>query len=534
MFLPRLAAFICFSFVLCAQAEPQKVTLLFTNDFESAYDPTAAFWREDIERIGGVAQLSSLIQQIRAEEDIVFLFDAGDIFTGTLAKLTHGAISFELMLTMGYDAMAIGNHEFEYGWARFAEEKNRVPFPVLGANLFYRDTEHPYAQPYAIIERQGIRVGVIGILGQDAATALIPSNIAGLEVRDPVVTTAAYVELLRDSVDLVVVLTHQGMTAPMQTDDEADLTVQRGNAENLALAKAVPGIDVIFAGHTDAGTREPIVDPHNGTLIMQTYGQGQHLGYLQIELDGSSGLSGDSVRLGHTGKLITVDSDSLPADARIESKLDHFRAEHPGIYEEVGVSKDYLSRRYYRESDLGNLFADIVREATGADVGLMPSGALRKDLPQGVIRRVDLFDAFPFEDHMASVTVTGSQLRQIVEQGLSLNRGILQVSGMTICYAPEAEAFARSEKIYVHGEALMPDETYTLGTLEILAQGGDAYVQFADALHTEIHAETFADELARYFSDRPAVEMPASGRLNVAPCSHNVLTDPGSTTHAGR
>ena len=91
----------------------------------------------------------------------------------------------------------------------------------------------------------------------------------------------------------------------------------------------------------------------------------------------------------------------------------------------------------------------------------------------------------------------------------------------------------KSEKIYVHGEALMPDETYTLGTLEILAQGGDAYVQFADALHTEIHAETFADELARYFSDRPAVEMPASGRLNVAPCSNNVLTDPGSTAHAG-
>jgi 2',3'-cyclic-nucleotide 2'-phosphodiesterase (5'-nucleotidase family) len=161
------------------------VTLLFTNDVESAYDPIPAFWLDDIDMIGGIAEMTTLIETLRESEPNVFLFDSGDIFTGALAKLTDGKLAFELMITMGYDAMAIGNHEFEYGVDIFEWEKNRAPFPVLGANFFYKDTEHPYAQAHTIIERDGIRIGVIGIMGQDAATAIIPSYIAPLDVHDP-------------------------------------------------------------------------------------------------------------------------------------------------------------------------------------------------------------------------------------------------------------------------------------------------------------------------------------------------------------
>jgi 2',3'-cyclic-nucleotide 2'-phosphodiesterase (5'-nucleotidase family) len=89
------------------------VTLLFTNDMESAYEPVPAWWREDIERIGGLAELTTLIKSIRREQPNVFLFDSGDIFTGALSRLTDGAMMFEHMITMGYDAMAIGNHEFD-------------------------------------------------------------------------------------------------------------------------------------------------------------------------------------------------------------------------------------------------------------------------------------------------------------------------------------------------------------------------------------------------------------------------------------
>ena len=131
---------------------------------DSAYDPIPAFWLDGLSEIGGIAEMSTLIQEIRNTEPNVFLFDSGDIFTGTLAKLTHGRLAFELMITMGYDAMAIGNHEFEYGHEVLAWEKNRAPFPVLGANFFYRDSDHPFAQAHAVIEHDGIRIGVIGIM----------------------------------------------------------------------------------------------------------------------------------------------------------------------------------------------------------------------------------------------------------------------------------------------------------------------------------------------------------------------------------
>ena len=491
----------------------KTVTLLFTNDFESAYDPTPAFWREDMQRIGGIAQLATLIENIRAQHSNVFLFDAGDIFTGTLAKLTRGELSFELMLSMGYDAMVIGNHEFEYGWEELARQKHRVPFPVLGANLFYRGTTHAFAQPYTVLERRGVRIGVIGILGQDAATALVPSHIAGLDVLEPAAVVRRYVELLRPNVDLVVVLTHQGYTAPMQTDDEADPTVQRGNAENIALAGAVPGIDVILAGHTDAGTRTPLVHPETGTLIMQTFGQGQHLGFLQLHLpDSQPGTGAAKPRL-LDGRLIAVDSDALAPQAVVAGKLERYRRAYPEIYASVGRTAGPIVRRYYLESDLGNLFADILRQHTAADVALMPSGALRKDLPAGVIRKVDLLDAFPFQDRVARVTLSGEVLLQIIEQGLSLERGLLQVSGLMVTYDPRAPIGERVVSAAVNGRAIERDHSYQVATLEILAQGGDAYVQFHRAADIEFEETAFASVLEQYFANTGTVSIPARGRL---------------------
>ena len=385
--------------VLCGCANPtvmngsesasDRVIILFTNDLESAYDPIPAFWRDDLKRIGGVAELTTLIKRFRAQHPNVFLFDSGDIYTGTLSKRTQGELAFELMLTMGYDAMAIGNHEFEYGWQEFAAQKHRASFPVLGANLFYKGTDIPYAQPYAIVERNNIRVGVIGVLGQDAGTALMPSNIAGVEVRDPVLIVAQHVRALRESVDLVVLLTHQGKTAPMQTDDEGRPDVRRDIDADLRLAGSVNGIDILLGGHADAGTREPVIHPDTGTIIMQTFGQGQHLGYLELTLDRINGRISS-----YEGRLIDVDSDQLQPDPAIVEKLNNYRHRHQDVFSEVGATAHRLNRQYNIESDLGNLFADIVREHASADVGLIPSGALRKDLPRGPITKVDLLDSF--------------------------------------------------------------------------------------------------------------------------------------------
>ncbi len=488
--------------------EPNEtvVTLLFTNDVESAYDPIPAHWLADVEMIGGIAEMTTLIESIRDNEPNVFLFDSGDIFTGSLAKLTEGRLAFELMTTMGYDAMAIGNHEFEYGVDIFAWEKNRAAFPVLGANFFWADTDHPFSQPHAIIERGGVRIGVIGIMGQDAATAIIPSYIAPLDVTDPAEAVQKSIDEIRDDVDLIVLLTHQGKTAPMQTDAETDPRLQRDIEADIALAGAVDGIDVLFAGHADAGTPEPVVHPDTGTLIMQTYGQATHLGYLRL------GIDPDSREItSYDGTLMPVESNTLRPDPRILAKLSQYRGLYPDLFAKVGEVDKPLIRRYIEESDMGNVFADIFIDKTGADVALVHSGGLRKDINAGDVRLVDILDAYPFVDDLQVKEITGDQLRRLLEQSVTFERGLLQVAGIEVTYDLSKPKYSRIVSIKRNGEEISDDQMFTAAAAGFLAEGGDHYDAFAESELLSTHGKA-ADAIVEYFETNRVVTVPDKGR----------------------
>ncbi len=496
------------AFPLPAEESTREVVLLYTNDFESAYDPKEAFWRDDLEHVGGVAQLATLIEAERAKAPLSFLLDAGDIFTGTLSKLTHGELPFEMMITMGYDAMSIGNHEFEYGWWVLREAMHRAPFPVLAANLFYEGTEIPFAQPYTILERDGFRIGVIGIFGTDAATALFPPHLAGLEVRDPVVAARKAVAHLRSDVDLVILLTHQGKTAPMQTDDEADLSVQRGIEADIRLAGAVEGVDVLIGGHADAGQETPFVHPETGTLICQTYGQGTRLGYLKLDIDTETGNIA-----AHDGRLLVVDSDSLVPNSMVAAKLATARARFPKTGTVVGKTVAPLIRRYNEESDIGNLFADILRAYGSTQVAFVHSGGIRADLPAGPVTQEQLLDAFPFIDYVYVLSMTGEQILDVLEQGLTLERGVLQVSGMTIEYDLSRPVGHRVLKVRVGDSPLEGEESYSVTTFDFLVSGADLFSGFIGAKVIDGDGPEFADLLEAHFDANDPVAIPTRGRL---------------------
>lgn len=483
------------------------VTLLFTNDMESAYEPVPAWWRDDMDRIGGIAELTTLIKNIRRDEPNVFLFDSGDIFTGALSRLTDGALMFEYMITMGYDAMAIGNHEFDYGEAILEWQKNRVPFPVLSANLTYKGTNHPFAQQHAIIERNGLRIGVVGILGQDAAsTAIAPPHIDELDVSDPAVAARRSVEELRDQVDLVVLLAHQGHTAPMQTDAEVDPRLARDIDKDIALAGAVAGIDVFFGGHADAGTWEPVVNPDTGTLIMQTFGQATYLGYLQLTLDAQT----RSIK-SYDGKLIPVNADQLQPDTEIARKNAAYRSAHPELTEVVGHTEARLNRQYFDEADLGNLLADIAVSATGADIGLIHPGTIRKDIPQGKVEVADVLDTNPFVDPIVVVKVTGTQLMEIMEQSFTLLRGLMQVSGLDVVYDTSRPERQRLVSLHHNGKAVTADDTFSVAVPAIIAGGGDHYDEFLETTLLR-ESEPLGELTIDYFRKHGTIPTPAAGR----------------------
>ncbi|PCI64372.1 MAG: serine/threonine protein phosphatase [Kordiimonadales bacterium] len=489
-----------------AVAEDKTITLLFTNDVESAYDPIPAHWLDDMEMIGGIAEMTTLIKEIRASQPNVFLFDSGDIFTGALAKETRGALAFELMATMGYDAMAIGNHEFEYGVEVLAWAKNRAAFPVLAANMFYKDTDHPFAQAHTIIERNGVRIGVIGIMGRDAVSAIIPSYIAALDVRGEAEMVQKSVDAIRADVDLIVLLTHQGKTAPMQTDAESDPRLQRDIDADIALAGAVRGVDVLFAGHADAGTPKPVVHPETGTLIMQTYGQATHLGYLQLVLDSKSGTIKH-----YEGKLVPVDSNRYAPDPVVVAKLAKYRGRFPALFEVVGRSDRFMSRRYIEESDVGNLFADRIRAEAKTDLSFIHAGSLRKDIPSGELTHADLLDVYPFMDDVMRFEITGAQLREILEQSLTLERGLLQISGLHISYDPTKPEGARLVSMQHKGKDITPTDTFTAAAPGFLAEGGDLYLTFA-GIKQQDRIGTVADIIIGYYASRESVAVPVRGR----------------------
>ena len=485
---------------------PREVTILYTNDFHSAVDPIPAYWLAGSPKLGGAAQLATLIGQVRAQEPTVFLFDSGDLFTGTLSFHTRGQALMNLWASLGMDAMAIGNHEFDYGSDVFTPLMERAPFPVLAANIYYRGTTRRYSKPWAVLARNGTKIGVIGIIGKDAASVTVPSGIAKLDVTDPLPEVAAAVKELRPRVDLIVVLAHQGKTGPMQSDAEARPEVQRDFAEDIALVGAVPGIDVFVGGHAHRGIERPYVHPKTGTLVVQTYGYGTRLGHLKLWLS-----EGKLVR--HEGELLKVWSDRLAPDPKVTALLDPYRQSAAAAYGgALGRLEQRLVRDYNAESSLGDFIADVMREKAGTQVAFENAGGLRADLPAGPVTKAHILDALPFVNDLVILQMTGKQIRDVIEQGLTLERGLIQVSGLSATYDLERPPGKRLVELRI-GERPAPDaDTYTVATNSFLGEGGDLYSTFLSATRVSRGA-LLSDVVAEAVGAKASLPPPPAGRL---------------------
>lgn len=494
------------SAALRAQEPVRELTILYTNDFHSAFDPIPAYWLPGAPKLGGAAELGTLINQIRNRDKTVFLFDTGDMFTGMLSNLTRGEALMEMMTTMRYDAMAIGNHEFDYGSDNFEKQMYRVPFPVLGANIFYKGTNHRYSRPYAILERHGIRLGVIGIIGQDARSVALPSGITGLDFLDPIPVVREAVKELKPQVDLIVVLAHQGKTGPQQTDAEARPEVQRDFDEDIRLCGEVEGIDIFVGGHAHRGIETPYVHAKTGTIIVQTYGYGTRLGYLKLQVSGKRIVRRD-------GELLKVWSDKLTPDPAVAAKVQRYKQQvAPIIGKVVGKSAVRLVRDYNAESLLGSFVADVMREESGAEVAFENAGGLRADLPEGTVTNGNVLDALPFLNTLVVCEMTGAQIREILEQGLSLERGLVQASGLHATYDLTRPIGQRLVELRIAGGPVDDKRTYRVATNSFLAEGGDLYQTFLKTRQKDT-GTALSDLVIEYFRKRGSIARPTLGRL---------------------
>jgi 5'-nucleotidase/UDP-sugar diphosphatase len=462
--------------VLAAQlpvgAPPRHLTVLYTNDIHAQLDPIEATWLPGKPRVGGMEALSGLIARLRDGRDDVLLVDAGDLLTGpAVSTLTRGEGPFDLFDAMGYDAMAIGNHEFDNSVPRLEELIWGTSVPVLAANVYWRGTDHRFARPYVVVRRAGLRVAVIGVIGSDAALVTLPAQVKDLEFRDPAKEIAPLVQQLRPAVDLVVVLAHQGKTGPMQVDAESRPDAQRDFDTDARLAEAVPGIDVLVGGHAHRGIDPPFRELTSGTIIVQTFGHATTLGVLDLTLN-AEGKGVASFR----GRLERVLADSERPMPEFARRAAYWRGVVAAMAAQpVCQASAPITRTYAGPSALGNLVTDLMREHTQADVALYNAGGLRADLPAGTVTSADVTSTLPFNNRLVLLRLKGAAVRAALEQGLSGEHGMVQQSGMVVRFDPNAPPLRRLVSATVNGRPLADDATYLVATIDFLAQGGDGY-----------------------------------------------------------
>lgn len=425
---------------------------------------------------GGLPLFGGYLRNLRAaradDGGAVLLLDAGDTFQGGIeSNLSEGALVVDAYNALGYDALAIGNHEFEYGavddWNGDQESTDmrgalkaaaaRARFPFLAANLLDEATGRPVnwpnVRPSAMVETAGVRVGIVGVMTADGLTKTLAANVQGLATTAlaPSVEDEA-LQLRRRGADVVVVLAHAGGWCE-QFDDPADLSSCDDDAEIFRLARRLPAglVDAIVAGHSHAGLAHEVA----GIPIVQAFSRGA--AFARVDLTVQPGVGVLSTRLFAPQALCGAvgpdgscqDGGAAPApyeaapvvpDASVTAamqpaldRVQRWRAAELGVVIETPLTRipDGL------ESPLGNLFADALRTVVaGADVAIgmgARRGGLRTDVPAGALTRGTLYDVFPFDNRVVTLVLTGEQLRQILTRQVALgSRAVPGVSGVRV------------------------------------------------------------------------------------------------------
>ena len=435
------------------EAATGTVVILHTNDTHGQ------IWGG--EGSGSAAQRATLIDGVRREvrrSGVVVVLDAGDVRTGSYCSDRRQAVpDFEAMAAMGYDAMTLGNHEFDVPFDAASARSSDLGFELLGANVVDPRTGEPAVTPYTVIERGGARVGVLGLVTPETPTTSTLGSEAGLRFDDPVAVCRRYMPELEDRADVLVVLSHLGLH------------------EDRDLARDCRGIDVIVGGHSHHALERP--EQIRETIIAHAGSDGRFLGRLDLEV------SSAGVQL-LEGRLLPVTAD-LPAREEVAEILDRYSC--PEVHEVVARASESITRAPLAgpgsSSALANLVGAAFCEAAGADVALLNRGGLRADIPAGVVTFGRVHAVLPFANHLVVLEATGADLLAAA-QGMAgrgpRGRGVLLPTGMEWIIGSEG-----SVTVTVAGGPVDLERRYRLVVSSFIAGGGDRHPSIVDLRRLE-------------------------------------------------
>ncbi len=528
--LTTMAAALALSAPAALAQEEFTLHILHINDLHSRIQPINRFdstcSAEDDEAgecFGGVARLKTLIDRMRdeLEGENVLVLDAGDQFQGSLIYTTYkGEVAAEMMNAIGFDAMAVGNHEFDDGPEALSSFIDKVEVPLVSGNLDLSGSNvlNGKVEDTLIVEVGGQRIGIVSALATDTVETSSPGpNVIFQDEIDAIAADVA--ALIGQGIDKIVALTHVGLPA------------------DIRIAEAVPGIDVVVGGHSHTylsasdpdrdGAYPTYATQEDGTLVpvVQAYAYSKYLGHIELLFDGE-------------GNVLAADGDTILVGREIEKDpgIEARVAELAGPIEErmaevvsettAPIDGDRTSCRA-GECQMGNLVAEAMLDRVrdqGIQIAIQNGGGLRASIDEGEITMGEVLTVLPFQNTLATFQLKGEHILAALENGLSqVEEGagrFPQVAGLKYTWNPTEEPVARVVEVMVNegGEwvPLDPGKTYGVVSNNYMRQGGDGYSMFAaNAENAYDYGPGLELVVADYLAENAPYEPFTDGRISI-------------------
>ncbi len=513
-----------------AQDGQYQLTVLHTNDVHARVDQFDSGGNSCDEEeaaanecVGGVARRQTVISQVRGEQDNVVLVDAGDQFQGTLFYNQYkGAEAQEMMNRLGYDAMTIGNHEFDDGPGTLGSFLRGLNFPAVSSNIDASAEPElgDLIQPYTVLEVGGEKIGVVGFTTED--TGILSSPGAKVKFNDITATvTAAVDELTGQGINKIIALSHAGFPRDQE------------------LAAAVSGIDVIVGGHShtllsntteDAAGPYPVVvnAPDGSPVLVVTAGSwGRYLGRLDVTFN-DQGVVAD-----YAGDPILLDS-SVTQEADIQTRVDELAQPLQELMSRqlgtaaVDLDGDRTTCRF-GECTMGNLITDAMiwkTQGEGVQLAITNGGGIRASIPAGNVTVGDVLTVLPFGNLIATFELSGAEVVQALENGASRaenpdNEGtgrFAQVSGLRYSWTPNQPAGSRITSVEVKNadgtySPIDLQATYKVASNDFMRSGGDGYEVFVTARNPYDFGPSLDQAVQEYIAQQSPVSPQLEGRV---------------------
>lgn len=521
---------ICLALAVGLFAEDLRLDIVFSNDIHGGIDRAeATFMNPDFPpQLGGGASAATLINHVRSlagKKRDMLLLDAGDFFQGRpVGTVTKGRAVIEYMNAIGYDAMTIGNHEYDIVEEELTETLKAANFPILSCNIQDKRTgELPwYVVPYRIVNRMGLRIGIIGFTTTDTEKMSFPDHIKNIRFLDEKESVGKYVDIVRnqEKADIVIVLGHAGLP---YDNEETYLTRYNTKGERLSeeryaawgwdaqeVAREVPGIDLFIGGHIHKGIAKPWIDPYTHTMVIQGYAYGSNLGWMTLTIDPETkSVSGYELPALREGLMITLFEDQFIPDPDISKTIEaQVAIAEKGMDEIIGSAAVHLSRTNVdAQSLMGNTITDAMRNEVNADFAFLNLGGVRAEIKSGPVTYRDIFQVMPFDNMLVSFRCTGEFLRRIIETRVEGGRHGLVVSGVNVVYSKKRPNFDRVTTLKIGGEPWDKNKIYTCATTDFLLQGNAGLTLLTQVPQEDIfqHQINLRDAIVNYFRQKSPI-----------------------------